>query len=88
MNRVLIIEDNLPNRVLERDLLIQAGFEVDLAERLKAGIAAALRNRPDLIVLDVQLPDARGADGIDALRAEPSLLGVPIVVVKIGRAHV
>ncbi len=63
--RILVIEDQEDNRQILRDLLTSADFEVIEAEDGEAGLAAAAAHRPDLILMDIQLP---GLDGYEATR--------------------
>jgi len=65
MKRVLVIEDQEDNRQILRDLLTSADFDVIEAEDGEAGLAAAAAHRPDLILMDIQLP---GLDGYEATR--------------------
>lgn len=58
--KVLLIEDNLMNRELATDLLEAAGFEVLKAERAEAGIAMAVAEQPDIILMDIALCDDGG----------------------------
>ena len=62
---VLLIEDNLMNMELATDLLEAAGFEVLKAERAEGGIALAVGEHPDIILMDIALP---GMDGLEATR--------------------
>lgn len=79
--RILIIEDNEQNLYLMRFLLEKHGFEVHDARDGPAGILAACASRPDVILLDIQLPLMDGYAVAEALRLEPSLEGVPIIAV-------
>jgi len=63
--RILVIEDQADNRQILRDLLTNADFEVIEAEDGEAGLTAAAAHRPDLILMDIQLP---GIDGYEATR--------------------
>ena len=63
--RVLLIEDNLMNMELATDLLEAAGFQVLKAERAEDGIAMAVAEQPDIILMDIALP---GMDGLEATR--------------------
>ena len=65
MSRILVIEDNSTNMKLVRELLEHAGFAVLEATDAEGGIALALEERPDLILMDVNLP---GSDGLAATR--------------------
>ncbi|HJV70781.1 response regulator [Ideonella sp.] len=72
--RVLYIEDNPVNEMLVREMLgLRPGIALDSAPDGGSGIACALAQRPDLILLDLQLPDMSGVDVLRALRPEPSL---------------
>ena len=79
--KVLVVDDNLNNMTLERDLLELAGFEVFEAANCTDGIAMAIRERPDVIVMDVRLPDMRGSDAAKILRGDDKTCGIPIVFV-------
>jgi signal transduction histidine kinase len=76
---ILHIEDNPENRLLVRTLLPADRFTVVEAEDGLSGIAAALRERPGLILLDVGLPKMDGYEVAAALRALPALRETPIV---------
>ena len=58
--KVLVVDDNENNLMLENDLLELAGFEVFTAENAKNGIASAIREHPDIIIMDVRMPDMEG----------------------------
>ena len=79
--RLLIIEDNEKNRMLEKDLLEIEGFEVFEAKDATAGIALARKEKPDGIVMDVRLPDMRGTQAATKLRRDPETSGIPIIFV-------
>ena len=79
--RVLIVDDNGNNLMLEKDLLTVAGFEVFDAENAAVGIAIARRERPDVIIMDVRLPDMRGTDAARILRQDKATCDIPIVFV-------
>lgn len=79
--KALIIEDNEKNRMLERDLLEIAGFEVLEATRGEGGIALVQKEKPDVILMDVRLPDMRGTQIVRELREGPETRDIPIVYV-------
>lgn len=79
--RILLIEDNVQNRYLATFLLEQNGYEVIQAETGPAGLDLAARQRPDLILLDIQLPGMDGHAVARALKADPALKSIPIVAV-------
>ena len=60
--RALIVDDNANNLLLEKDLLEVAGFEVFLAQDAASGVAIARKEKPDIIIMDVRLPDMRGSE--------------------------
>lgn len=78
MTKILYIEDNPQNMRLVRKILVHAGYEVVEAEDGLSGIAAAHDNLPDLILLDINLPDIDGLEVARRLR-ESSLARVPII---------
>ena len=80
-HRILLIEDNEQNRYLVTFLLTQRGHEVVPAESGPVGIELAGRIRPDLILLDIQLPGMDGYAVARALKSDPALRAVPIVAV-------
>ena len=80
MPTILIVEDEPRIAELARDYLAHAGFAVRLAVDGPTGLAAALRDRPDLIVLDLGLPGLDGLDVTRRLRADPATAAVPIVM--------
>ena len=79
--KALIIDDNQNNLMLEGDLLRVAGFTVLTAETATAGIALAIRELPDVVVMDVRLPDMRGSVAAKILRGDPLTQRIPIVFV-------
>ena len=79
--KILLVEDNEFNRKIVRDLLARQPYELLEAHDGEAGVAAARRDRPDVIVMDVQLPKLSGLDATRALRAEPETASIPIIVV-------
>ena len=76
---VLVVEDNAVNRYLVRYLLEAAGCRVVEAEDGAQALVVAQRERPDLILLDIQLPGLNGYDVLARLRADPMLAGVPVI---------
>lgn len=77
----LVIDDNANNRILEKDLLEVAGFEVFEAEDASSGMAIAKVKSPDIIIMDIRLPDMRGSDAARLLRLDPATCDIPIVFV-------
>lgn len=81
MARILVVEDNPINLELTTYLLRAAGHEVLAAADGVAGLAAATRERPDLIVCDIQMPGLDGYEVARALKADPALRRVPLLAV-------
>ena len=81
MSRVLIIEDNVRNLKLVRDSLQGNGYETLEASTAEAGIALALEQAPDLVLMDIQLPGMNGIDALKALRADSRTAAIPVVAV-------
>jgi two-component system cell cycle response regulator DivK len=79
--RILVIEDHEDNRQILRDLLSSAGFEMIEAENGEQGVAAAASHRPDLILMDIQLPIMDGYEATRRIKADPNLSATPIIVI-------
>ena len=75
---VLIVEDNDKNLKLARDLLTVAGHRVLAAGTGEEGVRLAKEHRPDLVLLDVQLPGMDGFAALAALRADPATRGLVV----------
>ena len=67
--------------MLEKDLLEVAGFEVFVAENASSGIAIARKEKPDIIIMDIRLPDMRGTEAARLLRQDKETRDIPIVFV-------
>ena len=79
--RILVVEDNALNLELVRDILTAEGYEVLEAADGPTGVAVALAERPELILMDLQLPGLDGFQATQQIRADPKLRDVPIVAV-------
>ncbi len=79
--RVLVVEDDPVNMELLVTLLEQAGCEVLKAESADVGLRIAAAQRPDLILMDVQLPGMTGYDATRRLKADPATAAIPVVAV-------
>lgn len=79
--RVLLVEDTEDNRQIIRDLLEGAGFELIEANDGAAGVAAAKRETPDLILMDMQMPIMDGYQATRAIKADASLKNIPVIAV-------
>jgi len=78
---ILVVEDQEDNRRIMRDLLTSAGYEVIEAVTGEEGVAAAETHRPDLILMDIQLPGLDGYEATRQIKANPDLEHIPIIVV-------
>jgi two-component system cell cycle response regulator DivK len=79
--RILVIEDTEDNRRIFRDLLTHAGFELIEAVDGQEGVAMAIEQRPDLILMDIQLPIIDGYEATRRIKADPALQHIPIIAV-------
>ena len=76
---VLIVDDNDRNRKLARDVLRVAGIRTLEAATAAEGIAIASEHLPDVILMDLRLPDLDGTGAARLLRAEPRTARIPVV---------
>jgi len=81
MKKALVVDDNKSNLMMETYLLEIAGFEVFEAENAAGGIAIARKEKPDIIIMDVRLPDMRGSEAARILREDKETSDIPIVFV-------
>jgi two-component system, cell cycle response regulator DivK len=79
--RILVVEDNELNLKLVRDVLSYAGYDVMEARTGEQGVALAAECRPDLVLMDLQLPGIDGTEALRQLRASPQTQEVPVVAV-------
>ncbi len=78
---ILYVEDNEMNRKIVRDLLKRTSYQLIEAHDGEAGVAMALEKRPDLILMDIQLPKISGLDATRMLRAEAATAATPIIAI-------
>ena len=78
---ILYVEDNEMNRKIVRDLLKRTKYNLVEAYDGEAGVAKALEIRPDLILMDIQLPKLSGLDATKLLRAEAATKATPIITI-------
>ena len=81
MSLILIVEDNDKNLKLVRDVLQVKGYETIEAGNAEDGIVLARERKPDLILMDIQLPGMNGIEAIGVLRADPSTADIPVAAV-------
>ncbi|MCA0455519.1 MAG: response regulator [Chloroflexi bacterium] len=88
MSKILYVEDNPQNMRLVRKILVAAGYEVIEATNGLAGIASAERDKPDLILMDVNLPDINGLEATSRLKAmPPDVSEIPIIALTANAMH-
>ena len=78
---VLYVEDNEMNRQIVRDLLKRTKYQLIEANDGETGVAKALEARPDLILMDIQLPKISGIEAMRRLRAETATARTPIIAI-------
>ena len=78
---ILYVEDNEFNRKIVRQLLVATTYRLLEATDGEQGVAAAQEARPDLILMDIQLPKLSGLDATRQLRQDPRTAAIPIIVV-------
>jgi two-component system cell cycle response regulator DivK len=80
--RILVVEDQEDLRVILRDLLTGSGYDVVEAVDGRDGVAKAQSERPDLILMDIQLPVLNGYEATRQIKAHPDLQATPIIAVS------
>ncbi len=78
---ILYVEDNEMNRKIVRDLLKRTTYRLIEAYDGEAGVAMALQERPDLILMDIQMPKMSGIEATQALRKQEATANTPILVI-------
>jgi two-component system cell cycle response regulator DivK len=79
--QILVVEDHEENRRILRDLLTSAGFTVVEAVTGDQGVEMAETHRPDLILMDIQLPGMDGYEATRRIKALPALRATPVIAV-------
>src|SRR3954470_663820 len=78
---ILVVEDQEDNRQILRDLLKSADYEMIEAEDGEEALAAVAKRRPDLILMDIQLPVLDGIEATRRIRSDPAMRTLPIIAV-------
>jgi two-component system cell cycle response regulator DivK len=79
--RILVVEDQHDNRQILRDLLIPAGYDLVEAWDGEAAVVKAKSEKPDLILMDIQLPGIDGYEATRRIKADPALMATPIIAI-------
>ena len=79
--RILIVEDHEDARRILRDMLETTDYELVEAENGEQALAVVARQRPDLILMDIQLPILDGYEATRRIKADPALRSIPIIAV-------
>jgi two-component system cell cycle response regulator DivK len=75
--RILVVEDQPDNRQIIRDMLAPTDYEITEAEDGEQALAAIAKQRPDLILMDIQLPIMDGYTAVSRIKADPALRSIP-----------
>jgi two-component system, cell cycle response regulator DivK len=81
MSKILVVEDQEDNRRILRDLLGAQGFDMVEAHDGPSAHPTAAAEKPDLILMDIQLPGLDGYEATRRIKADPALSAIPIIVV-------
>jgi two-component system, cell cycle response regulator DivK len=81
MSTVLIIEDNDKNMKLARDILQAKGYQTLEAATGEEGVKLAREKKPDLVLMDIQLPGINGIEAFKEIRANPATKAIPVIAV-------
>jgi two-component system, cell cycle response regulator DivK len=79
--RILVVEDQPDNRQIIRDMLADTGYEIIEAENGEEALAAVAKQRPDLILMDIQLPVMDGYAATRRIKTDPALKSIPVIAV-------
>jgi two-component system, cell cycle response regulator DivK len=79
MPQVLVVEDNERNMKLFRDVLQASGYRTLEATTGERAVELVFEHRPDLVLMDIQLPDIDGVEALDRLRADDRFASVPVL---------
>ena len=93
MSTILIVEDNEKNMKLARDVLQSRGYATLEAVTGEDGVRMAIETKPDLVLMDIQLPGINGIEALRQVRADPACARIPIVaftasVTPTDRSHI
>ena len=78
---ILVVDDNADNVNIAREILLSRGFEVRVAYNGQSALASIEQQCPDLVLLDIMMPQMSGMEVLERLRANPATAGVPVILV-------
>jgi two-component system cell cycle response regulator DivK len=79
--RILVVEDQEDNRQIIRDMLSATDYELSEAENGEEALAAVAKQRPDLILMDIQMPIMDAYEATRRIKADPALRAIPIIAI-------
>ena len=79
--RILVVEDQDDNRQIIRDMLAATDYEIMEAVNGEEALAAVAKERPDLILMDIQMPILDGYEATRRIKADPALRAIPIIAI-------
>ena len=85
--RILVVEDQEDDRQIIRDMLAGTGYAITEAEDGEQALASVAKERPDLILMEIQLPSMDGYEAMRRIRTDPALLSIPIIAVTSFAPH-
>jgi two-component system, cell cycle response regulator DivK len=85
--RILAVEDQPDGRQIIRDILAPTDYEITEVENGEQALAAIAKQRPDLILMDIQMPIMDGYTATRRIKADPALKSIPIIAVPSKRTH-
>ncbi len=81
MRKILIVEDNEKNMYLMNFILTKSGYEIVKAETGEKGVELAVKEKPDLIIMDIQLPGIDGLEAVKRIRESEADGRIPIIAI-------
>ncbi len=79
--RILVVEDQEDNRQIIRDMLSATDYQIMEAENGEEALAAVAKERPDLILMDIQMPILDGYEATRRIKGDPALRSIPIIAI-------
>jgi two-component system cell cycle response regulator DivK len=79
--RILVVEDQEDNRQIIRDMLSATDYQITEAQNGEEALAAVAKQRPDLILMDIQMPILDGYEATRRIKADPALRAIPIIAI-------